>query len=181
MAAALDVEQLNEVLECPVCSVVPTSGPLKQCKNGHVVCSSCEPKLKNKCPVCRQPIDTRALQLEKMLDMMTIGTYNFLVYTKVDCSGKRLMVCWKIWGFWNLFLYKMLLKTLLKFHEAPHIVGQPYGVPHGIFQKSLTLFYTKVSFQILKFYNRPSVLFPSIQLYISSIFVWAKRCKGILM
>jgi hypothetical protein len=26
---------------------------------------------------------------------------------KVDCSGKRLMVCWKIWGFWNSFSYRV--------------------------------------------------------------------------
>jgi hypothetical protein len=29
-----------------------------------------------------------------------------------ECSGKRLMVCWKIWGFWNSFSYKIVLKTL---------------------------------------------------------------------
>jgi predicted amidophosphoribosyltransferase len=78
MAAALDIKQLNELLECPVCFVVPTSGPLKTCKNGHMVCSSCEPNLTNGCPVCQQPIDTRALQLEKMVDMMTIGKYLLL-------------------------------------------------------------------------------------------------------
>jgi E3 ubiquitin-protein ligase SIAH1 len=74
MAVALDIEQLNELLECPVCFVVPISGPLKTCKSGHMVCGSCEPKLTNGCPLCREPIDTRALQLEKMMDMMTIGT-----------------------------------------------------------------------------------------------------------
>jgi E3 ubiquitin-protein ligase SIAH1 len=76
MAVALDIEQLNEILECPVCFVVPISGPLKTCKNGHMVCSSCEPKLTIGCPVCREPIDTRALQLEKMVDMMAIGTFS---------------------------------------------------------------------------------------------------------
>jgi hypothetical protein len=50
--------------------------------------------------------------------------------------------------------------SYLKFHEAPHTVAQLYGLPRGI---SLTLFYTKMSFKILKFSNRPSVLFPSNQ------------------
>jgi hypothetical protein len=31
--------------------------------------------------------------------------------SKVDFSGERLMVCWKIWGFWNSFSYKIVLKT----------------------------------------------------------------------
>jgi hypothetical protein len=32
-------------------------------------------------------------------------------HTKVDCYGKRLMVCWKIWGFWNWYLCTIVLKT----------------------------------------------------------------------
>jgi hypothetical protein len=36
-------------------------------------------------------------------------------------SGENLRCWWKIWGFWNSFSYKIVLKTL-KFHEAPHIV-----------------------------------------------------------
>jgi hypothetical protein len=44
-----------------------------------------------------------------------------------------------------------------KVDEAPHTV-QLYGVPHGILKESLkTPFYTKMSFKIVKFYNRPSV------------------------
>jgi hypothetical protein len=73
---------------------------------------------------------------------------------KVECSGKRLMVCWKIWGFWNSYSYKIVLKTLIKFHEATHIVGQLMGCLME-FYTSLTLFYTKMSFKILKFSNRP--------------------------
>jgi hypothetical protein len=66
-----------------------------------------------------------------------------------------------------VFLNSVLtLKRLLKFHEAAHIVQQLYGVPHGIVQESLRLFYTNVGFKILKFSNRPSLFFPSIQLLI---------------
>jgi hypothetical protein len=74
----------------------------------------------------------------------------------------------------------MVLKTVKKFHEAVQIVGQLYGVPHGIFQESLTLFYTKVCFKILKFSNRPSVFFPDpghilfLRIYILS-YITAKK------
>jgi transcription elongation factor Elf1 len=71
MAAALDIEKLKELLECPICfESVSKSGPLKQCKNGHMVCGSCLPKLTNGCPVCREPIDSRNLPLEKIMGMM---------------------------------------------------------------------------------------------------------------
>jgi hypothetical protein len=43
--------------------------------------------------------------------------------SKVDCSGKRLMVCWKMWGFWNSFSYKIVLKPL----KIPW--GTPYRCP----------------------------------------------------
>jgi hypothetical protein len=42
----------------------------------------------------------------------TVVSRTFLwAKSKVDCLGKRLMVCWKIWGFWNSFKYKIVLKT----------------------------------------------------------------------
>jgi hypothetical protein len=50
--------------------------------------------------------------------------------------------------------------SVLKFHEAPHTVAHYMGCLME-FKESLTLFYTKMSFKILKFSNRPSVFFPS--------------------
>ena len=43
-------KDLREIVECPVCLAVPTSGPIFSCPNGHLVCSSCRSSL---CPTCR--------------------------------------------------------------------------------------------------------------------------------
>ena len=39
--------------ECNVCLEVPQSSPIFQCKEGHIFCNGCQPKL-GKCPVCRK-------------------------------------------------------------------------------------------------------------------------------
>ena len=56
MAGALS--NLKEELECLICTEIPDSGPIKQCKNGHFACKNCLPKLKF-CPLCQEPIDCR--------------------------------------------------------------------------------------------------------------------------
>lgn len=45
---------LASLFECPVCFdyVLP---PILQCQSGHLVCSSCRPKL-TCCPTCRGPL-----------------------------------------------------------------------------------------------------------------------------
>jgi hypothetical protein len=60
--------------------------------------------------------------------------------TKVDCSQKGLMVCWKIWGFWNSFSYKTVLKTLNIPWGTP-TDAQLYGVPRGILGVFNTILY----------------------------------------
>jgi hypothetical protein len=77
---------------------------------------------------------------------------------KVDCSGKRLMVCWKIWWFWNSYSYKIPWGSL-------YIWATVWGASWNF----KSLFYTKMSFKFLKFSNRPSVFFPSIQLFSLSV------------
>ncbi|KAF8093561.1 hypothetical protein N665_0383s0186 [Sinapis alba] len=42
-------------LDCPIC-MEPLTIPIFQCDNGHIACSSCCPKLKNKCPSCALPV-----------------------------------------------------------------------------------------------------------------------------
>jgi len=56
---------LASLFECPVCFdyVLP---PIYQCQAGHLVCSSCRPKL-NCCPTCRGPLgNIRNLAMEKV-------------------------------------------------------------------------------------------------------------------
>jgi hypothetical protein len=65
--------------------------------------------------------------------------------TKVKRSGENLRRWWKIWGFWNSFLYKIVFFKTLKIPW-----GTPYSWP-GVFlqfYESLTSFYTKMSFKI---------------------------------
>jgi hypothetical protein len=51
--------------------------------------------------------------------------------SKVDCSGKSLRVLREFEDFETHFR-RINGWRLIKFREAPHIVGQLYGVPHGI-------------------------------------------------
>lgn len=56
---------LASLFECPVCFdyVLP---PILQCQSGHLVCSSCRPKL-TCCPTCRGPLgNIRNLAMEKV-------------------------------------------------------------------------------------------------------------------
>ena len=55
-------------IECPVCFHEINSVPIYQCRNGHVVCKECHPKLKN-CPICRELYDgpIRNLKLEEIV------------------------------------------------------------------------------------------------------------------
>lgn len=42
----------TKILECPMCLSWITK-PLMQCQSGHLICSTCEPKMNDKCPQCR--------------------------------------------------------------------------------------------------------------------------------
>jgi hypothetical protein len=84
---------------------------------------------------------------------------NQLDPAKVDCSGKRLMVCWKIWGFWNSFSYKIVLKTCKIPWGNPYSWGQLYGVPHGISRVFNTILY-KNEFQNPQIFQQTISLFP---------------------
>jgi hypothetical protein len=67
----IEIDSLKEILECPVCNEVSRNGPIHQCKNGHIVCNRCNPKLQNDlCPTCRDPIVGRAMNIEKLLDLI---------------------------------------------------------------------------------------------------------------
>jgi len=46
------ISSKESTLECPVCYTV-SSPPIYKCPNQHIICSSCLPKLANKCPSCR--------------------------------------------------------------------------------------------------------------------------------
>lgn len=60
-------DSMLSLFECPVCSdsVLP---PIVQCRNGHLVCSSCRENV-DTCPVCREQLDDiRNLALERIAE-----------------------------------------------------------------------------------------------------------------
>ena len=60
---------LLELLECPVCFEVTRTGPVFNCRNGHLICSACKPKVKS-CPVCRSvDLDCRNVFIEKFVSV----------------------------------------------------------------------------------------------------------------
>jgi hypothetical protein len=70
----MDLEEIKDLLKCPVCFETIDSVPIYQCRNGHVVCKNCHPKLET-CPICRQlhngPI--RNLKLEEMVERLQLS------------------------------------------------------------------------------------------------------------
>ena len=73
----LDEEVKNyfkDLLECPVCFETIDSIPIYQCRNGHVVCKDCHPKLET-CPICRELRDgpIRNLKLEDMVERLQLS------------------------------------------------------------------------------------------------------------
>ena len=58
----------KDLLECPVCLEIIDSTPIHQCRNGHVVCKDCRPKLRT-CPTCRNaPISQRNRKMEEIVE-----------------------------------------------------------------------------------------------------------------
>ncbi len=47
-------EKLIDLMECPVCMDFPRSAPIFSCRNGHLICAKCQPKVVC-CPICRSP------------------------------------------------------------------------------------------------------------------------------
>ncbi|CAH8302503.1 unnamed protein product [Eruca vesicaria subsp. sativa] len=65
-----------DLLSCPIC-VEPFTIPIFQCDNGHLACSSCCPKLRNKCPSCACPIGhSRCRAMETVLESTSIPCQN---------------------------------------------------------------------------------------------------------
>ncbi|KAL0847383.1 hypothetical protein Bca101_020629 [Brassica carinata] len=82
-SAMLDFEDFD----CRICND-PFIGPIFQCDNGHLVCSVCCPKLRNKCPFCALPIgDKRCRAMEKVLESISIPC-SVLGCTKTVCYGE---------------------------------------------------------------------------------------------
>ncbi|EOA17151.1 hypothetical protein CARUB_v10005419mg [Capsella rubella] len=61
-----------EILDCPICYEALAT-PIFQCDNGHIACSVCCPKLRNKCSICALPIGhSRCRAMESVLESILI-------------------------------------------------------------------------------------------------------------
>merc|ERR1719234_3124619 len=60
-------EKLRQLVECPVCLFMPREGPVPCCVKGHLVCSPCLDRCKEKgrldCPTCEEPMGKSLLAL----------------------------------------------------------------------------------------------------------------------
>ncbi|KAM2062017.1 hypothetical protein ACFX1T_047012 [Malus domestica] len=66
----------SDVLDCFICCE-PLTVPVYQCENGHIACSSCCTKSKNKCPTCSWPIGyNRCRAIENVLEAIRVSCQN---------------------------------------------------------------------------------------------------------
>uniref|UniRef100_A0A1J3GBC1 RING-type E3 ubiquitin transferase n=1 Tax=Noccaea caerulescens TaxID=107243 RepID=A0A1J3GBC1_NOCCA len=74
----------KDFLDCPVCCE-PLTIPVFQCENGHLACSSCCPKLSNKCPACDLPVGhIRCRAMESVIESAFVPCRN----AEFGCSNK---------------------------------------------------------------------------------------------
>ena len=60
-----EVEAVKRELECPVCLTEMTGG-IMQCRQGHCLCSPCVAQGLHLCPLCRDNIQGRAVNMENI-------------------------------------------------------------------------------------------------------------------
>ncbi|XP_019095324.1 PREDICTED: E3 ubiquitin-protein ligase SINA-like 2 [Camelina sativa] len=82
-----------DLFNCPICSEALTSPmPIFQCENGHIACSSCCTKVKNKCPACTLPINYRSKIVERLVKAIIMPCPNAkLGCTETFSYGKELV------------------------------------------------------------------------------------------
>jgi hypothetical protein len=72
------------------------------------------------------------------MKLIQFSVYLLLLMSKaretICGSGERLTCDGKITGLNTILMHTYNDKDCHEFHEAPHIVAQLYGVPHGILQ-----------------------------------------------
>ena len=73
----MDLDEIKDLIsECPVCLETINSVPIYQCRNGHVVCKDCHPKMET-CPICRVHLShdgpIRNLKLEDMVNRLQLS------------------------------------------------------------------------------------------------------------
>lgn len=75
--------ELSAFFECPVCFDTMRR-PIAQCRNGHLLCFSCQRRV-SECPTCRGPLsDVRALAMEHMAEKIPLRCK----YSSEGCTAR---------------------------------------------------------------------------------------------
>ena len=84
------LKTLKSNLECPVCLVVPKSGPIYQCRNGHLLCKECHSKM-TRCPLCNILLEKLRNLLSEQLVSLIYPDYRF----SIDISVESHEIIWQ--------------------------------------------------------------------------------------
>jgi hypothetical protein len=136
---------LKNLLECPVCLMVPRKAPIFQCTRGHIVCGECKPNIRT-CPQCQIPMDNiRSLVSEKVLEQLpTSCKYvdhgcqvemmrDVLVEHEKNCQN-RIVNCVAL-----ACQQKVPLSSLLSHLDSDHQTGDLSRVEGGVYNRHFSV------------------------------------------
>lgn len=82
-----------ELLECPVCLDLPRTGPIYNCKNGHLVCKNCYLSMDdNKCPTCRDKGLMKSVFAGRIADLVLKDVSMFCQFSAYGCKKEGKMI-----------------------------------------------------------------------------------------
>ena len=88
MTSQSDHAALLALFECPVCKTHATP-PFQQCRNGHMVCNTCRPQVRdNRCPVCRANYKRQVI---RNLSLETLANTMGVVFKCSHCDDEGLV------------------------------------------------------------------------------------------
>ena len=132
--------ELRGKVECPVCLVPPTKGPMASCPKGHLVCLPCHQKMFSQklmnCPNCREPMgNTMSLLAKTVIENIEHECTNngcdkklshkevvkhkeeLCQYRRVLCPGNS-RLCEAILPFWELDNHFKICLSVDRFNQG---------------------------------------------------------------
>ena len=132
--------ELRAKVECPVCLVLPTKGPMASCPKGHLVCLPCHQTMGTQglmnCPSCREVMGNNMSLLaktvieniehectnegcDKKLSHKEVVKHReeFCKYRKVLCPGNS-RICKVILHFWELNDHFKICTSVVRFNRG---------------------------------------------------------------
>ena len=127
----------KDILECPVCFATIKQTPIYQCRNGHVICKNCHPRLRT-CPTCRDgPISQRNRKIEEIVESVT----QIEIKTMGCCCGCYFCGCFGIqMGAKVILILSLIFHVLLQINTvstdvnlSDRLMMQFFNDPSGFF------------------------------------------------